>query len=292
MIRAVRGMVRFVGDRSYAAIGVGYAPGGAQDRYSCALGNILLGNPPTAGALECTMAPAQFRVEQACRILVGGAPVEVRVNGVRRRRWEVLGTDAGSRVELRPTGVGCRSYLCVGGGIVPGENAFEDKSYAVGEARHVVDPGVGSQDWDRKWEPAPGVLRILPGPEFSEAAEKGLQDGSWQVSRQSSGMGAVLEGLPLGLASHDILSAPVQDGSVQSTGKGLIALLRDRGTLGGYPRVATVIDCDVDRLAQLLPGNRVRFELVDRNEARRLCLLQEKALLRVVAAVRESTGQA
>ncbi len=31
-------MVRFVGDRSYAAIGVGYAPGGAQDRYSCALG--------------------------------------------------------------------------------------------------------------------------------------------------------------------------------------------------------------------------------------------------------------
>lgn len=105
-------------------------------------------------------------------------------------------------------------------------------------------------------------------------------------------MGAVLEGLPLELASHDILSAPVQDGSVQSTGKGLIALLRDRGTLGGYPRVATVIDCDVDRLAQLLPGNRVRFELVDRNEARRLCLLQEKALLRVVAAVRESTGQA
>lgn len=60
----------------------------------------------------------------------------------------------------------------------------------------------------------------------------------------------------------------MQDGTLQATALGLIALLRERGTIGGYARVANVIDCDVDRLAQLRPGNRVRFREVTPSEAR------------------------
>jgi len=91
-------------------------------------------------------------------------------------------------------------------------------------------------------------------------------------------MGLVLEGEPLDLPGYDLLSAPVQDGTIQATANGLLALLRERGTLGGYPRVATVIDCDVDRLAQFRPGETLRFQLVDRDDARGFCELQERAL--------------
>ena len=126
------------------------------------------------------------------------------------------------------------------------------------------------------WAPRLGELRVLPGPEFEEGVRDGLTEAPWSVTSQSGGMGLVLAGRPLALAgAHDLLSAPVQDGTVQATAGGLIALLRERGTIGGYPRVATVIDCDVDRLAQIVPGNPIRFRFVSQDEARRRCEMQE-----------------
>jgi allophanate hydrolase subunit 2 len=239
---------------------------------------LLLGNPEFAGALECAVAPARFVVEQQCSIVVGGAPVEVRIDGRRRPRWEVLAVAPGSRMELRPMGVGCRSYLCVAGGLAAAQQ--QQGAWSVDQPGSGVDPkpGLVPVRWDRSWEPDPGILRIVPGPEFCSGAETRFKKDRWIVSRQSSGMGIVLEGNPLVLETHDLLSAPVQDGTVQATAGGLIALLRQRGTLGGYPRVATVIDCDVDRLAQMLPGNNLRFKLVSYKEARRLCDLQAEAL--------------
>jgi allophanate hydrolase subunit 2 len=38
--------------------------------------------------------------------------------------------------------------------------------------------------------------------------------------------------------------------------------------MGGYPHIAHVISTDVDRLAQLKPGEEVRFRLVSLSEAR------------------------
>lgn len=283
MIRRMSGMVRLVGARNYEETALGRAPGGAQDRFSCSLGNLLLGNLRVAGALECAMAPARLLVEEDCRMVVGGAPLDLRVAGGLRRRWEVLSVSAGSVVELRPTGMGCRSYVCVAGGLCDGEGKLGEQwlfSENGGVSR--AKPGARPMLWDRRWEPGPGQLRLLPGPEFSEVAALGLSTGRWVVSRQSSGMGVILEGGSLGLEHYDLLSAPVQDGTVQATAGGLVALLRERGTLGGYPRVATVIDCDVDRLAQMLPGDRVRFSMVNREAAVRLCWLQEEALRRAL----------
>jgi hypothetical protein len=79
--------------------------------------------------------------------------------------------------------------------------------------------------------------------------------------------------------SPDIISDGNAFGAVQIAGDGLpIVLAADRGTTGGYTKLATVISVDLQRLAQALPGDRVIFRAVSLEEAHRALAAQEGAL--------------
>lgn len=266
MIEIRSGIHRYVCDPDYSRLHQGYAPGGPQDRFSCRLANQLLGNEPNAGAIEFTLALAEFAVTQDCHLLIGGAQCDIAIDGKQSPEWTVLAVDAGSRIQIKIGQTGCRVYVCVAGGLTANFGANGDlMSGEVGRRRLASDFA---------WAPRLGSVRAIAGPESTKAALDELTKRHWQVSPQSSAMGLRLSGPALPLASFDIVSAPVQDGTVQATQSGLIGLLRERGTLGGYPRVATIIDCDVDRLAQFRPGSRLRFEIIDCERAAELCRLQ------------------
>ena len=64
-----------------------------------------------------------------------------------------------------------------------------------------------------------------------------------------------------------------------------IVLLADCQTTGGYPRLAHIISADVGRLAQALPGARLRFQLVAMAEAQALYLAQQQRLRELAQAV-------
>jgi allophanate hydrolase subunit 2 len=79
-------------------------------------------------------------------------------------------------------------------------------------------------------------------------------------------MGLRLQGEPLAHTSAeaaDIVSDGVTPGVVQVPANGQpIVLLADGQTVGGYPKIATVVTADLPRLAHLRPGTRVRFAAV------------------------------
>lgn len=54
-----------------------------------------------------------------------------------------------------------------------------------------------------------------------------------------------------------------------------IILLAEQ-TVGGYAKIATVISSDLDRLAQAVPGNRVRFEAVTLEQAHAIFREQDR----------------
>ena len=274
MIRVVRGMHCFVEAADYSRLHQGFAAAGPQDRFSCELANRLLGNQRGKGAVEFTLAPAVIAVTSACRFVVGGASCEIKLDGKLQPEWTVLQASAGSEIRIVIRELGCRVYLCIAGG-VDSEGVYIGDSQAaeIGRTR----PAEFSE-----WEPVLGSIRVLPGPELAPSGKSTLTNGWWEVGTQSNAIGLRLSGPALAIPSYDIQSAPTQDGTVQATQAGLIALLRNRGTLGGYPRVANVIDCDVDRLAQFRPGQQLRFQFVPEAEARRLYELQQKALEQVV----------
>jgi len=43
--------------------------------------------------------------------------------------------------------------------------------------------------------------------------------------------------------------------------------LSDHGTIGGYPKIALVISADLDKVAQLTPGTKIKFKEVTLDEA-------------------------
>jgi allophanate hydrolase subunit 2 len=82
-------------------------------------------------------------------------------------------------------------------------------------------------------------------------------------------MGYRLEGPEIrDLHGHNIVSDGTVNGSIQVPGNGQpIVLMPDRGTTGGYPKIATVITADLGRFAQIQAGRGFRFKAVGMAEA-------------------------
>ena len=105
--------------------------------------------------------------------------------------------------------------------------------------------------------------------EFADETKKLFLDSEWKVSPTSDRMGYRLEGPVLKhLHGHNIVSDGTVNGSVQVPGNGQpIVLMPDRGTSGGYPKIATVISADFGRFAQIQAGRGFRFKAVSMAEA-------------------------
>jgi allophanate hydrolase subunit 2 len=114
-------------------------------------------------------------------------------------------------------------------------------------------------------------IRVVMGPqddEFGDAIQLFL-DSEWRISATSDRMGYRLEGPAIKhLHGHNIVSDGTVNGSIQIPGNGQpIVLMPDRGTSGGYPKIATVITADLRRLAQTQAGRGFRFKAISMAEA-------------------------
>jgi antagonist of KipI len=86
----------------------------------------------------------------------------------------------------------------------------------------------------------------------------------------------------------EMVSTAVCKGLVQLLPGGqTIALMADCQTVGGYPRIAKIIEVDMIICSQLKPGDEINFEMVSIEEAEQLYLAQEKQLLQVQEKIQQ-----
>jgi antagonist of KipI len=132
------------------------------------------------------------------------------------------------------------------------------------------------------WTGPRRLLRVTPGPQeawFAPEAIAAFFSRPFRVSASSSRTGVRLEGEPLAAPSRSLVTEGVAAGAVQVPAGGLpIVLLVEHPSTGGYPKIANVITADLSALAQLRPGDEVRFARVALDEARRLLLGREARL--------------
>ena len=65
-----------------------------------------------------------------------------------------------------------------------------------------------------------------------------------------------------------MVSEGIAYGSVEMTTDGQpIILLKDRPTIGGYPKIGTVLSLDLAKLAQRQAGTQIKFELITLEQA-------------------------
>ena len=147
-----------------------------------------------------------------------------------------------------------------------------------------------SHSYIREVLPA-ATVRVVRGEQFelfdAGSVEQFLQ-GVFQVSTQSDRMGYRLNGPSMRLKeAAEMISEAVSLGTIQVPPDGNpIILLADRQTAGGYPKIAQVVSGDVDKLAQVKPGGKIRFKEITLEEAERLYMEKELMIGNLHTAVR------
>ena len=304
MIRVLSpGLLTTVQDLGRPGLGAfGVPPGGAADAHALRLGNLLLGNDEGAAALEATLAGPELVFEDEGLVVLAGAPFAAMLDGEELAAWSAIRVRAGSRLTLGRAVSGARGYLCVRGGIdVPhvlgsrstdvatGFGGLLGRALAAGDLLPIgpslAPPrGLSVDAAAARWNGPRRLLRVTPGPQqhwFSPKALASFLSRSFRVSASSSRTGVRLEGEPLEAPTRSLVTEGVVAGAVQVPAGGLpIVLLVEHPSTGGYPKIASVISADLSALAQLRPGDEVRFARVSFDEARRWILEREARINR------------
>jgi 5-oxoprolinase (ATP-hydrolysing) subunit C len=264
----------------------GLTPSGAMDRLALAAANALVGNAPFTAASEIGPFGAAFTArEGAVRVALAGAPRNADISGRAVASDTSMTLADGETLTLGFARGGSFSYLAIEGGIV-GEPMFG--SLAVNARAGLGSPyprplqpgdelqtAAASGAVERRIDLpaiADGPIRVVMGPqddEFGDASKKLFLDSEWKISATSDRMGYRLEGPVIKhLHGHNIVSDGTVNGSIQVPGNGApIVLMPDRGTSGGYPKIATVISADLGRFAQIPAATGFRFKAVSMAEA-------------------------
>jgi biotin-dependent carboxylase-like uncharacterized protein len=252
------------------AIGIGRS--GACDRASFRLANRLVGNDPGAAALEVTFGGLLLRADTDAMVVATGA----RCGGAPHNAPVTL--RAGSQLRLAVPTTGLRTYVAVRGGFdVPPILGSRSTDVLSGLGPPVV--GAGDRiPIGKAHGPGPHVdvapvpdpsgdevtVRVAAGPRrdwFSDETWRSFATQTYVVSSDSNRVGLRLEGPPVERRNDsELRSEGMVRGAVQIPASGApVLFLADHPVTGGYPVIAYVLDTDVDRCAQLRPGQSLRF---------------------------------
>jgi len=274
--------VQDLGRWGFQANGVPVA--GPMDEYSHVLANRIVGNLPTAAALEVTLIGPELQANAELTCAVAGATFALAAGDVAVPMHAVFTLRPGERLRFGARSAGARATLAVRGGIdvppvfesratslISSMGPFGGRALKAGDVLPIanvttlVTPGPGGPATVPLPLPTGGTrLRVVAGPQerlFTPLAYKTLFESRYLVTPSSNRMGYRLEGPRLEHAGRaDILSDATPLGSIQVPASGQpILLMADRQTTGGYPKIGVVITADLPLAGQLAPGDWIEF---------------------------------
>ncbi|NOD78933.1 MULTISPECIES: biotin-dependent carboxyltransferase family protein [unclassified Ruegeria] len=265
----------------------GLSRSGAADIFALHEGAALLGQSPDLAALEMAGMGGEFEAAQDMHIALTGAPMQVTVDGSPVAWNASHHLVAGQRLVIGAAVKGNYGYLHLGGGI-------ESEVFLGSRAAHLTARiGQAIQQGDRlscgphagksglKLQPADrfsgGTLRVVASfqtPLFDQATLDRFAATTFRRGARANRMGMQVDSNGDGFAASgqlNILSEVITPGDIQMTGTGdPFILLPECQTTGGYPRIATVLPCDMPCAAQTPAGGSIHFEFVSMEEANAL----------------------
>lgn len=281
---------------------LGVPANGVMDERAHRLANALVGNTQDTATLEITLMGPTLRFDAATAVAVCGADLDASIDGTPLPTAQACVVPAGATLSFGKRKSGLRAYLAVAGGfaldpVMNSHSTFVRGGYGGMQGKPLRKADVIGLCVPRAALPqalpqarfAAGIvaapdapLRVVRGREwdaFSAAAQAAFTSAAFSIAAQSDRMGYRLEGPALALSSpREMWSEAVAFGTIQVPPDGQpIVLMADRQTTGGYPKIAHVCAVDLPRLAQRMPGESVRFTVVEMEEAQRLAQLQDAA---------------
>ncbi|MFP3388171.1 biotin-dependent carboxyltransferase family protein [Brevibacillus sp. SIMBA_040] len=281
--------------------------GGAMDDLALQMANLLVGNKSTDAVLEITIKGPTLLFQKDMVIAICGGEFNPVIDDQPVLSNRPVWIKSGSVLQFGHAKHGCRAYLAVAGGwdvplvmgsrstnLRAGFGGFEGRMLKSGDTlrHHEQSPyslflaqqlknQAGSSSYSHmNWfisansysTTQEAVVRVIRGEQFDDFTEQSRHSffqQSFQVSPRSDRMGYRLTGPTLTLTSpNELISAAVTSGTIQVPPDGQpIVLMADRQTIGGYPKIGYVASVDLSVVAQLRPGDPVRFVEISLRDA-------------------------
>lgn len=271
---------------------IGLTNGGPLDRYSFNWANRLCGNDENTCAIEASIGGLTLQAEVDTQIAVAGGDAPLTINGKPAASWQTHTVAAGDKIALGFSQIASRHYLAVKGGfqIEPmfgscATVAREKLGGLTGAALQAGDKlpcnatseaNTSAVQLDQSMRPDYSgdiTLRVVLGYQqaaFSQIQKARFFNNDFELSDKCDRMGFRLTGPEIKSGISGMLSEGICFGAIQIPADGQpIVLLNDRQTIGGYPKIGSVLSLDIPKLTQRMPGTIIRFEAITIDEAQR-----------------------
>lgn len=277
------------GRHGYTHLGVPI--GGAADGLALRWANRLVGNTDAAAGLEITLKGPVLAFPQGGAVALTGAPFAALRSSGDAVDWnETLIMAPDEQLDIGVASSGCRCWLAVQGGIdVPevmrsrstflpaGFGGLDGRALMAGDKLAQGDAATAPRMLriQPPFANETAALRVVPGPQaalFTDAGLAAFFNSAYRVDSASDRRGVRLQGAPVAAAKQDgIATQAVLPGAIQIPPDGQPIILGwDGPVTGGYPVIAGLVSPELARLAQLKPGDTVRFATMTVESARTL----------------------
>ena len=274
---------------------LGLTTGGPADKLAFLWANRLLGNNENDAMLEVSFGGLKLISQIDTEVCITGAKTDIKIADQQVGLWATHKVKAGDPIEFGFAVQGVKSYLAVKGGLQL-HSQFNSISTVIREGIGGLDGGAlqaGQELAALANQASPQQtllldkdvpqysncvnLRLIPGYQqslFPRLQQRRFFSGDYQVSKQWDRMGYRLDGPAIKCSQRSLLSEGISLGAVQIPPDGQpIVLMQDRQTIGGYPKIGSVLSLDLANLSQCTQGARVNFEPISMEQAHnQLCL--------------------
>lgn len=275
-------LIQDSGRNGYQSYGVPIS--GVMDTKSAALANELVDNAPNVPVLEMVLLGPTIKIVGTCQIAITGADLSPKVNRQPIPLYETVNLKEGDLLSFSGAKVGCRAYLAIRGdwqidqwlesysALPNSDGKAIPQSYIQKDTILLIktNPRISKRiapPERRPRFPTKLKVRVLPGPEFDEFSNYTIGyffSKTYKLTQESNRMGYRLDTILEDFKPQkEVISSGVLPGTIQITSAGQpVILMKDAQTVGGYYRIANVISDDLDKLAQLKPGDEISFSLI------------------------------
>lgn len=276
--------IQDLGRFSYTHIGV--SSSGASDEYAYNMANLLLDNTYGTNVIEISFSGLKLESLGNTVISITGADMSFSINELILKPWSTYEVKKGDILSFNKKKVGQKAYLAVKDGFVLKKdlgsystNIKEKLGFLLKDEMN-LDFKQSSffytkrlkQTYIPKYEDilTLRVLMTYQADDFTKEEKESFFSSNFTLSNESNSMGAKLDGDKLCFNKKELISEGIAYGSIQIPNDGRpIILLKQRQSIGGYPKIATVLSIDCFKLAQVKSKTKIVFKEITLSKAQK-----------------------
>ena len=277
---------------------IGIPFSGAMDKRNYLLANSLVGNKINKPVIEFAyQGPLiKYKGDKISFVITGDVIFKIikKENEIEGNCYENYSIEDGDQIDIISTNKSVYGYLAISGefelkfqwgscSINTKANIGSNNGKKLQDKQKINIFDVNSNQVKKKLDyinTRIERIRVIKGTNFDYFSDEGKKiffDKEFIVSKLSDRMGMRLEGPKIeNVVDSNIRSEGLIKGVIQIPADGNpIIMLSDHGTIGGYPKIGVVISADYDKLVQLAPGSKIKFQEIELSDAETLFKLYE-----------------